>query len=59
MNKYLIFSDFLAIGVYEANTEQEAKNLCAIDAGYFSEEDMNSRLETPFELHIKKLEATQ
>jgi hypothetical protein len=57
MKKYLIYSAFYEIGVYEAATEQEAKDLCAIDAGYLSEQDMLSRLELPCnDLLVKKLE---
>jgi hypothetical protein len=55
MKKYLIYSAFYEIGVYEAATEQEARDLCAIDAGYLSEQDMVSRLEHPSDLLVKKL----
>jgi hypothetical protein len=58
MKKYLIYSAFYEIGVYEAATEQEAKDLCAIDAGYLSEEDMVSSLEQPWDLLVKELETT-
>ena len=37
-------------GMYEAETEQDARDLCAIDAGYKSEADMVSQLERPSEL---------
>jgi hypothetical protein len=37
-------------GTYEASTEQEARDLCAQDAGYKSEADMVAQLEQPSEL---------
>jgi hypothetical protein len=55
MHKYLIYSNFLSFGIYEARSEQEARDLCAIDAGYLSEQDMVSRLEHFSELLVKKL----
>lgn len=36
--------------IYLANSEQEARDLCAKDAGYESEDDMVARLEQPSEL---------
>jgi hypothetical protein len=58
MKKYLIYSAFYELGVYEAATEQEARDLCAIEAGYLSEQDLVSRLEQPWDLQIKELEST-
>ena len=53
MRKFLIYSQFCTIGVYHAIDEQSAKNLCAQDAGYRDEKDMNERLNEDWNLFIK------
>lgn len=48
--KYQISANGTPFGIYEAQIEQAARDLCCIDAGYLSEEDMVERLEQPSEL---------
>ena len=51
MNKqFEVSANGHVFGAYEAATEQEALDLCAIDAGYKSEADMVAQLERPSEL---------
>lgn len=40
---------------YDAETEQQAKDLCAQEAGYQSEADMVAQLERPSELVAVKI----
>ena len=54
MNSYEISANGTIFGIYEGETEQEARDACARDAGYQSEEEMSARLEAPSDL-----EATQ
>ncbi len=50
MIKYQVSANGHEFGIYEAATEQEARDLCAQDAGYKSEADMEAQLEQPSEL---------
>jgi len=50
MTKYIVAANDLEFGTYEADTEQEARDLCAQDAGYKSEADMEDQLGQPSEL---------
>jgi hypothetical protein len=50
MSKYQVSANGYVFGTYEAATEQEARDLCAQDAGYKSESDMEARLEQPSDL---------
>lgn len=43
MAKYIVSANGTEFGTYEANSEQEARDLCAQDAGYKSEADMVER----------------
>ncbi len=56
MTRYLVSSEWIDFGVYEADSEQQARDLCAQDAGYRSEADMVERLERPSELVAKAVE---
>jgi hypothetical protein len=47
-------SDF---GIYEADTEQAARDACAVDAGYDSEADMSAKLDANSELQAVEVEA--
>lgn len=44
-------------GVYSATNEQEARDLCAQDAGYKSEADMMAQLDQPSDLVARELSA--
>lgn len=48
--KYQVSANWTIFGIYEAESKQAARDLCCIDAGYLSEEDMVARLERPSEL---------
>lgn len=50
MTKYQVSANGQVFGTYEADSEQDARDLCAQDAGYEGEVDMESRLEQPSEL---------
>lgn len=50
MTKYIVAANDLEFGTYEADSEQEARDLCAQDAGYKSEADMEDQLGQPSEL---------
>ncbi len=47
---YSVSANGVEFGNYEASNEQEARDLCAVDAGYKSEADMVETLERPSEL---------
>lgn len=47
---YRVSANGQVFGEYEAASEQEARDLCAQDAGYKSEADMVKQLEQPSEL---------
>lgn len=44
MTQYQVSANGTIFGTYEAETEQQARDLCAQDAGYASEADMVERL---------------
>lgn len=44
MAKYTVTANGAEFGTYEASSEQEARDLCAQDAGYKSEADMVEQL---------------
>ena len=46
-HKYEVSASGTVFGIYEADSEQEAKDECAKDAGYKNEADMIDRLEQP------------
>lgn len=48
--KYQVEANGTVFGEYEASSEQEARDLCAQDAGYKSEAEMVERLNQPSEL---------
>lgn len=56
MRDFLVYTVFYTLGIYQASSAQEAKDLCAIDAGYLSESDMVKRLNQPSELLVRELE---
>ena len=55
MNKYRVSANGQTLGDYLADTEQQARDLCANDAGYQSEVDMVRRLEQSSELIAERL----
>lgn len=50
MAKFQVSANGQVFGIYEGETEQDARNACAADAGYKSEADMVAQLEEPSEL---------
>lgn len=56
MSKYQVSANGHIFGTYEASSEQEARDLCAQDAGYKSEADMADRLEQPSQLVAELVE---
>ena len=48
--KYLVSANCAEFGIYEAESEQGARDLCAQDAGYRDEADMVEQLDQPSEL---------
>ena len=50
MKKYEVSANGQIFGTYEADSEQAARDLCAQDAGYKSEDDMVKQLEQSSEL---------
>jgi hypothetical protein len=50
MTQYQVRANGHVFGIYEANSEQEARDLCAQDAGYESEANMEDHLNQPSEL---------
>ena len=48
--RFEVFANDLSLGIYEAETEQDARDACARDAGYESEANMVERLEQPSQL---------
>lgn len=58
MTTYRVEANGTVIGMYKAESEQEALDLCARDAGYESEADMEVQLSSASELlAVEKLEA--
>jgi hypothetical protein len=56
-NMYLVSANCVDFGHYLASSEQEARDLCAIDAGYKSEANMIAMIEQPSELIATILDA--
>lgn len=50
MAKFNVSANGTTFGTYEGDTEQAARDACAVDAGYKSEADMVEQLESPSEL---------
>lgn len=50
MTKFQVQANGTVFGVYEADDQQQARDLCAQDAGYDSEADMVEQLGRPSEL---------
>lgn len=50
MNQYNVSANGITFGTYAAACEQDARDLCAQDAGYASEAAMVASLEQPSEL---------
>lgn len=48
--KFEVSANGHSFGIFEAATEQEAIDLCCIDAGYQSEAEMIASLERPSDL---------
>lgn len=55
MATYEVSANGTVFGTYEAETEQQARDLCARDAGYESEAEMTESLEQPSELEAREL----
>ena len=55
MKKYIVRANGVDFGTYEADTEQDARDLCARNAGYKSEEDIEDVLGYPSELVAEEL----
>ena len=53
-NQYEVTANGQLFGTYEASSEQEARDLCAQDAGYKDEADMAARLEQGSELEANE-----
>lgn len=47
---FLVEANGTIFGVYKARSEQGARDVCAVDAGYKSEADMTAQMESPSEL---------
>jgi hypothetical protein len=52
ITKFEISANGTVFGTYEGATEQQARDACAIDAGYKSESDMVAKLEAPSEFVV-------
>ncbi len=50
MSQYQVSANGHVFGTFEAESEQQARDLCAQEAGYKSEADMVAQLEQPSEL---------
>lgn len=50
MTTYQVSANGTVFGEYAADSEQQARDLCAKDAGYVDEADMAARLGQPSEL---------
>ena len=54
--RFEVFANDLSFGIYEAETEQDARDACARDAGYESEANMVENLEQPSQLKAVEVE---
>ena len=59
MNKYEVTANGAVFGCYGANTEEEARNLCAQDAGYDNETDMELQLGQESQLEARKIKENE
>ena len=57
MAQFQVSANGTDFGIYEAYTEQAARDACAVDAGYDSESDMTSRLDAKSELQAVEVQA--
>ena len=57
MAQFQVSANGTDFGIYEASTEQAARDACAVDAGYKSEAAMVETLESPSELVAVEVEA--
>ena len=55
MSKFEVSANGQIFGLYEGDTEQAARDACAVDAGYASESDMELQLETPSEFEAVRI----
>lgn len=55
--KYTVSANGTVFGIYEADSEQAARDACAQDAGYKSEADMVAQLDQPSELTASLVDA--
>ena len=56
MAQFQVSSNGTEFGIYEADTEQAARDACAVDAGYKREDQMVETLESPSELLAVEVE---
>jgi hypothetical protein len=56
MAKYEVSANDAVFGIYVAENEQHARDICARDAGYDSEAEMIDSLERPSELRATEVE---
>lgn len=56
MTKYMVAANGTEFGEYEAADAQGARDACARDAGYASEEEMVVRLDQPSDLVAEEME---
>ena len=54
--KYEVSANGHSFGIYEADSEQEAIDLCCQDAGYQSEKHMEAMLEQVSDLEANEVE---
>jgi hypothetical protein len=52
---FRVTANGIYLGTYAADSAQEARDLCAQDAGYRDEADMVAQLEQPSELEAERL----
>ncbi len=57
MTQFQVIANGNVFGIYEAEDEQQARDLCAQDAGYDNEADMAAQLERASELNCVSGEA--
>jgi hypothetical protein len=57
MAQFQVSANGTDFGIYEADTEQDARDACAVDAGYDSEADMAAKLDAKSELQAVEVEA--
>jgi len=55
MSKFTVSEKGQELGVYEGETAQDARDACAVAAGYESESDMESKLESASEFEVDRV----